>query len=140
VQANNKKPDNYLMLVEHNPVYTTGIRTREYDNLEEDRLVKLGADFIRSNRGGLITFHGPGQLVAYPILDLTQFLNFKDDQVGKKKSRVLGMKWYVNQLEEVVIQTLDKNFGLKGFRSPYTGVWVDDKHSGQFDDMTFLAF
>ena len=47
-----------------------GMRTREYSAGEERRLTSLGADFVRTNRGGLITFHGPGQLVMYPILNL----------------------------------------------------------------------
>ena len=66
----NVAKENVLLVVEHEPVYTTGIRTKDYSAEEENRLKKLGADFVRTNRGGLITFHGPGQLVAYPILNL----------------------------------------------------------------------
>jgi len=117
-----RKRENYLVLVEHNPVYTTGIRTNVYDINEEKKLKNLGADFVRSNRGGLITFHGPGQLVAYPILDLNQFIQ---SEFSGKKLKVLGMKWYVNTLEEVVIQTLRTGFDIKAFRSPHTGVWVN---------------
>jgi len=65
---------NLLLLLEHYPVYTTGIRSKEYTIDEETRLKDLGADFVRTNRGGLITFHGPGQLVAYPILNLNNFI------------------------------------------------------------------
>ena len=95
-----------LVMVEHDPVYTTGMRTKVhnftffidviitnilevYSVEEEARLKALGADFVRTNRGGLITFHGPGQLVAYPILDLKK--------IAPKESRrkaMLGMKWY----------------------------------------------
>ena len=93
------------MVVEHDPVYTTGMRskvlsseeiclslycfTKVYSPEEEVRLKKLGADFVRTNRGGLITFHGPGQLVAYPILDLKKI-------APKESSRkaMLGMKWW----------------------------------------------
>ena len=85
-------------------------------------MTNLGAEFVRSNRGGLITFHGPGQLVAYPILNLAQF--YRSEQSGKRL-KLLGMKWYIDTLEEVVIQTLKNHFAIEGFRSPHTGVWVD---------------
>ena len=91
-------------------------------SIAESRLKQLGADFVRSNRGGLITFHGPGQLVAYPILNLPRF--FGTEHSGKKL-KVKGMKWYVNTLEEVVIRTLGNHFSTDAFRSPHTGVWVD---------------
>ena len=81
--------------------------------------------YFRSNRGGLITFHGPGQLVAYPILDLRQFVS--SSHTGKRLT-LLGMKWYVDTLEEIVIRTLDKNYEISAFRSPDTGVWVDAKN------------
>jgi len=112
--------ENFLLLLEHTPVYTTGIRTKDYSVEEEQRLTNLGADFVRTNRGGLITFHGPGQLVAYPILNLNNFI----PQANKRKA-ALGMKWYVNTLEEVIIKVCCE-FGLTGVRSPHTGVWVGD--------------
>jgi len=68
----------------------------------------LGADFYRVNRGGLITYHGPGQLVAYPILRLE-----------KRHST----RWYVDRLEAAIIDLL-KEFDLKGETSPHTGVWI----------------
>jgi len=111
---------NFLILLQHDPVYTTGMRTKEYTVEEETYLKGLGADFVRTNRGGLITFHGPGQLVAYPILNLNQFV-----PEGNRRKAALGMKWYVNTLEEVVIQVC-KEFGIKGQRSPHTGVWVEE--------------
>jgi len=111
---------NLLLLLEHKPVYTTGIRSKEYSLEEETRLKDLGADFVRTNRGGLITFHGPGQLVAYPILNLNNFI----PQVHRRKA-ALGMRWYVNTLEQVVIRTISA-YGLEGSRSPHTGVWVGD--------------
>lgn len=115
-----KPGDNVLLLLQHKPVYTTGIRTKEYSVEEETYLKGLGADFVRTNRGGLITFHGPGQLVAYPILNLNLFI----PQVERRKA-ALGMRWYVNSLEEVVIKVCGE-FGLQGSRSPHTGVWVGD--------------
>ena len=76
-----------LLLCEHKPVYTIGIRTDNYPSEEEERLKKLGAEFYRTDRGGLITFHGPGQLMAYPILNLGHF----------KKS----IRWYVWSVGEM---------------------------------------
>ena len=67
--------EHVLLAVEHPPVYTTGIRRGEHDSKrEEDRLRSLGAEFARADRGGLLTFHGPGQLVLYPVLDLKHFV------------------------------------------------------------------
>lgn len=102
---------NTLLIVEHKPVYTIGIRTSGYDASEEQRLNSLGAEFYRTNRGGLITFHGPGQLVAYPILNLNAFTK--------------SMKWYICTLEETIIQMCKLSFGIKASRSSDTGVWVD---------------
>ncbi|XP_041919601.1 putative lipoyltransferase 2, mitochondrial [Alosa sapidissima] len=102
---------NTLLLCEHHPVYTIGIRQAPYPPEEEERLKGLGAEFFRTNRGGLITFHGPGQLVCYPILNLGCF----------KKS----VRWYVCELEKTVIGLCGK-FGLKAATSPDTGVWVGD--------------
>ena len=109
---------NTLILVEHPPVYTTGIRSRSYGQAEEERLVRLGAEFVRTNRGGLITFHGPGQLVCYPILNLRDFA----PETARRKA-LLGMKWYVHTLEQMVIELL-ASLGVEGARSPHTGVWV----------------
>ncbi|XP_013771854.1 putative lipoyltransferase 2, mitochondrial [Limulus polyphemus] len=105
---------NFLLLVEHEPVYTVGIRSSAYTASEEQKLRALGADFVRTNRGGLITFHGPGQLVAYPILYLGDF--------SSKKS----MRWYVYQLEQCIIH-MCKYYGIQASTSPYTGVWVKEK-------------
>lgn len=113
-----------LILVEHPPVYTTGIRSGVYSAGEEQRLVALGADFVRTDRGGLITFHGPGQLVAYPILNLKHFLPHKASE-GDRSVMLRGMKWYVERLEQMVIDLI-KGYGLQGERSPHTGVWLGD--------------
>ncbi|XP_063967304.1 octanoyl-[acyl-carrier-protein]:protein N-octanoyltransferase LIPT2, mitochondrial-like [Lytechinus pictus] len=106
-----KETQDMLLLCTHSPVYTIGIRTKGYTSADEERLKDLGADFFRTERGGLITFHGPGQLVAYPILDLTHY----------QKS----VRWYVKQLEDTVIKTCGR-FGVIGQCSPDTGVWVGD--------------
>ncbi|XP_053601531.1 octanoyl-[acyl-carrier-protein]:protein N-octanoyltransferase LIPT2, mitochondrial [Plodia interpunctella] len=104
--------ENYdtLLLVEHKPVYTVGIRD-ETPKDEILRLRSLGAEFKKTNRGGLITFHGPGQLVAYPVINLKHFKT--------------SVKWYVNNLEETVIKICEQ-LGIKANRSLHTGVWVDD--------------
>merc|ERR1719470_128545 len=109
---------NTPVLVEHPPVYTTGIRSKEYSQKEEDRLKQLGADFVRTKRGGLVTFHGPGQLVAYPVLNLRDFAPEKS-----RRKALLGMKWYVCTLEQMVIDLM-REWGVEGCRSPHTGVWV----------------
>jgi len=116
--SSGQAPSNTLVLVEHTPVYTTGMRTKDYSKEEETKLKDLGADFVRTNRGGLITFHGPGQLVAYPILNLRDFA-----PESSRRKALLGMKWYVHSLEQMVIDLISK-WGLKGIRSPHTGVWV----------------
>ena len=116
--ADGRDSGNTVVLVEHPPVYTTGMRTREYSEDEETRLRALGADFVRTNRGGLITFHGPGQLVAYPILNLRDFA----PEAATRKS-LLGMKWYINTLEQIIID-MCQDYGITGTRSPHTGVWV----------------
>ncbi|XP_056139593.1 putative lipoyltransferase 2, mitochondrial [Lampris incognitus] len=104
-------PQHALLLCEHPPVFTIGIRQTPYPPEEERRLRLLGADFRRTNRGGLITFHGPGQLVVYPVLNLTSFRR--------------SVRWYVQQLEELVIRLCGR-FGIRACTSPHTGVWVGD--------------
>jgi len=110
------KIENTLILVEHKPVYTIGIRTKLYNDKDfELKLKSLGADFVRTNRGGLITFHGFGQLVAYPILYLGSF--------NSRKS----IKWYVRQIELTVID-LCESFGMKtSVIDGLPGVWVDNE-------------
>ncbi|WP_420459864.1 lipoyl(octanoyl) transferase LipB [Neolewinella sp.] len=101
----------HLLFVEHPPVFTLG-KSGSVDHLllTEAQLAQQGIAFHRINRGGDITYHGPGQLVAYPIFDLDEFFN--------------DVHRYVRSLEEVVIRTL-ADFGLVGERDPgYTGVWL----------------
>jgi lipoyl(octanoyl) transferase len=110
--------NNNLFFVEHKPVYTLG-KSGDIGHvlISEDDRQKKGIDFFKINRGGDITFHGPGQLVGYPILDLEKF---KTD---------LG--WYLRSLEEVIILTM-KDYGLKGARSKgETGVWLDPEIKGR---------
>lgn len=116
-KRNNETPDNHLYFVEHNPVFTLGKNGDEHNVLmSEEQLKELGIEYYHINRGGDITYHGPGQIVGYPIIDLEQF---KTD---------LG--WYLRKLEEVIILTLAE-YGLKGDRSPgETGVWLDPDKKG----------
>lgn len=107
-----------LLFVEHEPVYTLGKNGKESHVLisAEERQQKQ-IEYFHINRGGDITFHGPGQLVGYPILDLEKL---KPD---------LG--WYLRSLEEVIILTMSE-YGLKGERSPgETGVWLDPDQKGR---------
>jgi len=110
---------NELIFCQHPHVYTLG-KSGSLDNLllNEEDLHKAEATFYKINRGGDITYHGPGQLVAYPILDLEQF--FTD------------IHKYLRFLEEAVINTI-AHFGIKGGRyEGYTGVWIDaDKYSAR---------
>lgn len=95
---------NTVLLLEHSPVYTAGKRT-EMHELPDD-----GSEFIETNRGGKITWHGPGQLVGYPIMRLPNPI----DVVA-----------YVRYLEQVLIDVIAE-FGVSGIRVPgRTGVWVD---------------
>ncbi|MFB9054702.1 lipoyl(octanoyl) transferase LipB [Formosa undariae] len=103
---------NYFLFVEHPHVYTLG-KSGHMSNmlLNEEQLKEKGATFYKINRGGDITYHGPGQIVGYPILDLDNF--FTD------------IHKYLRFLEEVIILTLN-DYGLKSERSPgETGVWLD---------------
>lgn len=103
---------NHLLFCEHPHVFTLG-KSGSLDNLllNESGLEENEAQFYQINRGGDITYHGPGQLVAYPILDLDYF--FTD------------IHKYMRFLEEAVIRTLAK-YGVKGERSDgFTGVWLD---------------
>jgi len=103
---------NHLLFCEHPHVYTLGKSGDEKNLLvNEDYLKSRGATFHKINRGGDITYHGPGQIVGYPILDLDNF--FTD------------IHKYLRFLEEAIILTL-KEYGLEGERSPgETGVWFD---------------
>jgi lipoate-protein ligase B len=105
-----------LLLLEHQPVYTLGRTTKPaHWECGEEILRDTGADIQYVNRGGSITYHGPGQVVGYPILKLSHYCP--------------GPKQYVRKLEEVLIRTLDQ-WGIAGYRiekSP--GVWVRWNHT-----------
>lgn len=103
---------NHLLLVEHPHVYTLGKSGHEENLLASEELLKsINATYYKTNRGGDITYHGPGQLVGYPILNLDYFFH--------------DIHLYLRTLEEVIIKIL-ADYGLKGERSSgETGVWLD---------------
>ncbi len=118
VEPGDTKTVHHLLFVEHPPVYTLG-KSGNLSNvlLSEENLAARGIDFFRTNRGGDITFHGPGQLVGYPILDLEKF--FTD--IGK----------YLRSIEEVIILTLAEYGIVAGRSAGETGVWIDAEIKGR---------
>ena len=108
----NKATPSYLLFTEHPHVYTLG-KSGDFSNLllKEEQLKERGIAYYKTNRGGDITYHGPDQLVGYPILNLDDFFH--------------DIHLYMRNLEEVIILTL-ADYGLKGERSKgETGVWLD---------------
>jgi lipoyl(octanoyl) transferase len=106
--------NNSLLLLQHFPTYTIGREGKE-EHILFDRQMFLaqGGELEYVDRGGDVTYHGPGQLVGYPLLELSHYKG--------------GPHEYLRDLEEVVIRTLSR-YGIQGERkSPYTGVWVQDK-------------
>lgn len=119
-----ESPLHHLLFCEHPPVYTLG-KSGSMDNLllNEDELQQEGIEFFKINRGGDITYHGPGQIVGYPIFDLEYF--FTD------------VHQYVRYLEEAVIRTLAE-YGLETIRvKGYTGVWLP--RTGRVPDRKICA-
>ena len=116
--GNHLHTQHYLLFVEHLPVYTLGKSgNKENVLLDEDGLNEKGIQFFHTNRGGDITFHGPDQIVGYPILDLEKFYT----DIGK----------YLRNLEEVIILTL-ADYDIKGDRSSgETGVWIQPGMPGK---------
>lgn len=105
-----------LLMVEHTPVYTLG-KSGKHSNmlLSEEHLARLGAEFFHIDRGGDITFHGPGQIVCYPILDL--------ERIG------IGLRRYIDVLESAVIDTVAA-YGIAAERlEGATGVWICDRNA-----------
>ena len=108
----------HLLFCEHPHVYTLG-KSGHIENLlvNDSRLKELSVSFFKTNRGGDITYHGPGQIVGYPILDLEHFVT----DLGK----------YMRNLEEVIIRTI-AHYGIEGDRLPgATGVWLDASVKGK---------
>ncbi len=112
-RAGNPYASNYLIFCEHPHVFTLGKKgKKEHILISDQQIDQEQIQVFPINRGGDITYHGPGQIVCYPILDLDQF--FTD------------IHKYIRYLEEIVIRTL-ADYNIKGFRiQKYTGVWVGD--------------
>ena len=117
-KINHEVVQNTLILCQHTPVFTLG-KSGKIENLlvNEAALSKKGIDLVHIKRGGDITFHGPGQIVGYPIFDLDFFH--------------LGLKQYIYKVEDAIIKVLEK-YGLKGERlEGATGVWLDASFPGK---------
>ncbi len=112
LKSQNEEIPNHLLFCEHPHVYTIGKSGSENNLLINNiELQKKEVSFFKINRGGDITYHGPGQIVGYPIINLEAFS--------------LGVKQYIFLIEEVIIQTL-KNYGINAKRlEGATGVWLD---------------
>lgn len=108
-------PKNYFLLVEHPHVYTLG-KSGDSQNMliPDDFLKKINASFYRINRGGDITYHGPGQLVGYPVIDLDYFH--------------MGVRDYIERMEDAIIDTLREYNIQADRREGATGVWLDASH------------
>ena len=102
-----------LLLLQHTPVYTAGRRQTEVDTAQERaRLTALGADFVLAQRGGELTYHGPGQIVGYPLVDL------------ERTSPALGTRKYVERLQRALSLHLGEAHGLGTVPSEHMGVFL----------------
>ena len=104
-----------MLLLQHPPTLTMGTRENHYNIIApEAELTKLGVKIVKTNRGGDVTYHGPGQVVGYPIIDL--------------KGHGRSIKGYVNKIEETFIQLLKQEYGIMaGREDKYHGVWIGDE-------------
>lgn len=115
-----------LLLLQHKPVYTGGRRQTQSETASERaRLTALGADFVLSQRGGELTYHGPGQIVGYPLLDLG----------GRRtKSATIGIRDYICRLQRVLSLHLREAHGLAPVTSEHTGVFL-----GQYEKVASIG-
>ncbi|KAI0072357.1 lipoyltransferase [Panus rudis PR-1116 ss-1] len=106
----------YLLLLQHRPVYTTGrrqIATSPEVQAEEERLKRIGADFVTTQRGGQLTYHGPGQIVGYPLLDL-----------GRNRP-VIHSRDYICRMQKMLELHLLEEHGIETMRTEHTGVFLN---------------
>lgn len=117
-KAEGAKGENVLYFCEHQPVLTIGKSGKEANLLIPEQLLQQrGVSFYHTNRGGDITYHGPGQITGYPVFDLEHWH--------------LGLKQYIHTLEEIIIRFLAL-YGIKGERlEGATGVWIDPEVKGR---------
>lgn len=117
-KAEGAKGENMLYFCEHHPVLTIGKSGKESNLLISEQLLQQrGVSFFHTNRGGDITYHGPGQITGYPVFDLEYWH--------------LGLKQYIHTLEEIIIRFLAL-YGIKGERlEGATGVWIDPEVKGR---------
>ncbi|KAF9065425.1 hypothetical protein BDP27DRAFT_1228913 [Rhodocollybia butyracea] len=111
-QTNSHK--DILLLLEHRPVYTAGRRQTE-DSVRDDklRLTNIGADFVNTLRGGELTFHGPGQIIGYPLLDLSRY------------SPAMGIRDYICRMQKTLEAHLRERHGITPSSSEHTGVFLN---------------
>ncbi|OGX22010.1 MAG: lipoyl(octanoyl) transferase [Omnitrophica WOR_2 bacterium RBG_13_44_8] len=110
----NGEHDDYIIFVEHFPVITLGNKGSELNLLvDRDKLTKNGVSISRTDRGGDITYHGPGQLVCYPIIDL--------------KTYRTDVRWYIGKLEEIIINICLAFHIQASTRPGMRGVWVEEE-------------
>ncbi|KAF8221774.1 lipoyltransferase [Tricholoma matsutake] len=103
-----------LLLLQHRPVYTAGRRQTEPSIRDERlRLTSIGADFVTTTRGGELTYHGPGQIVGYPLLDLSRY------------TPSMGAREYVCRMQKLLELHLAEAHAIKHIQSPHTGVFLD---------------
>jgi lipoyl(octanoyl) transferase 2 len=103
-----------LLLLQHRPVFTAGRRQTELSvQTDRTRLTRIGADFVTTARGGQLTYHGPGQIVGYPLLDLA------------RGSTVMGIREYICRLQKTLEEYLHAAHGLAHVQSEHTGVFLD---------------
>ena len=117
LQLTLRKSDSHkdiLLLLQHRPVYTAGRRQTE-PTIRDDRirLTSMGADFVTTTRGGELTYHGPGQIVGYPLLDLSRY------------TPTMGARDYVCRMQKMLELHLTENHSIKPIQSQHTGVFLD---------------
>ncbi|KAJ7596708.1 hypothetical protein C8J56DRAFT_294908 [Mycena floridula] len=114
LQRRNSLHKDVLLLLEHQPVYTSGRRqTEDSVETERTRLTRLGADFVTTERGGQLTYHGPGQIIGYPLLDLSRW------------NPTMSIRDYICHMQKTLQLHLLEGHGIEAAPSDHTGVFLD---------------